>query len=52
MNKRTVSLIVLGVFVGAVIGGVLGELFGWMLPESVVKEFFLTPLSFDLEGLV
>ena len=44
MNKRTVSLIVLGVFVGAVIGGVLGELFGWMLPESVVKEFFLTPL--------
>ena len=44
MNKRTVSLIVLGVFVGAVIG--------WMLPESVVKEFFLTPLFFDLGGLV
>ena len=52
MNKRTVSLIVLGVFVGAIIGGVLGELFGWMLPESVVKEFFLTPLFFDLGGLV
>ena len=44
MNKRTVSLIILGVFTGAIIGGVLGELFGWMLPQGVVKEFFLTPL--------
>ena len=51
MNKRTVSLIILGVFTGAIIGGVLGELFGWMLPQGVVKEFFLTPLSFDIGGL-
>ena len=51
MNKRTVSLIILGVFTGAIIGGVLGELFGWMLHQGVVKEFFLTPLSFDIGGL-
>ena len=51
MNKRTVSLIILGVFTGAIIGGVLGELFGWMLPLGVVKEFLLTPLSFDIGGL-
>ena len=51
MNKRTVSLIVIGVFVGAIIGGVIGELFGWILPQGVVKEFFLTPLSFDIGGL-
>tara|TARA_B100000003_G_C10909390_1_gene362559 strand:- start:48 stop:335 length:288 start_codon:yes stop_codon:yes gene_type:complete len=51
MNKRSISLIVIGLFIGAAIGGVLGNLLGWILPEGVVKDFFLTSLSFDIGGL-
>jgi hypothetical protein len=51
MNKRNLSLIILGLFVGAAIGGVLGNLLGWVLPEGVVKSFFLTSMSLDLGGL-
>ena len=51
MNKRNLSLIILGLFVGAAIGGVLGNLLGWVLPEGVVKAFFLTSISLDLGGL-
>ena len=32
----------IGLLVGAIIGGVIGNLMGWMLPEGVVKDFFLT----------
>ena len=31
-----------------VIGGVIGNLLGWSLPEGVVKDFFLTSLTFDI----
>ncbi|MDD3806540.1 MAG: DUF4321 domain-containing protein [Candidatus Marinimicrobia bacterium] len=31
---------------GAIIGGIIGELFGMILPESVVKEFLLTKYTF------
>lgn len=51
MNKRNLSLIIVGLFIGAAIGGVLGNLLGWVLPEGVVKDFFLTSLSLDLGGL-
>ena len=51
MNKRNLSLIILGLFVGAAIGGVLGNLLGWVLPEGVVKTFFLTSMSLALGGL-
>ena len=47
MRKRNISLIIIGLFIGAAIGGVLGSLMGWLLPEGVVKDFFLT--SFDLD---
>ncbi len=47
MKNRDVSLIALGLLTGAIIGGVIGNLMGWMLPEGVVKDFFLT--SFDLD---
>ena len=50
MNKRNISLIVIGLFIGAAIGGVLGTLMGWLLPEGVVKDFFLTSISFDFLG--
>ncbi|MBJ12902.1 MAG: hypothetical protein CMG62_07505 [Candidatus Marinimicrobia bacterium] len=51
MNKRSVSLIAVGLFVGAAIGGVIGNLLGWILPSGVVKDFFLTSLSIDIGGL-
>jgi len=51
MKKRNVSLIAVGLFVGAAIGGVIGNLLGWILPSGVVKDFFLTSLSIDIGGL-
>ena len=47
MKNRDVSLIAIGLLIGAIIGGVIGNLMGWMLPEGVVKDFFLT--SFNIE---
>jgi len=51
MNNRNLSLIVVGLFIGAAIGGVTGNILGWALPDGVVKDFFLTSLIFDLGGL-
>ncbi len=52
MTKRSLALIALTLFVGAMAGTLTGELFGWILPEGVVKDFFLTSVTFDLAGLV
>ena len=37
---------------GTLFGSLLGELLGWVLPDSVVKEFFLKSVEFNLAGLV
>ena len=47
MKNRDLSLIAIGLLIGAIIGGVIGNIMGWMLPEGVVKDFFLT--SFDVD---
>ena len=52
MHKRQIHIIVLSLFVGALFGGVFGNIFALILPESVVKDFFLTSITFDLGGLV
>ena len=52
MKKRKVHFIVLSLFIGAIFGGVVGNIFSLVLPESVVKDFFLTSITFDLGGLV
>ena len=52
MKKRKLHFIVLSIFVGAIFGGVVGNIFSLVLPESVVKDFFLTSITFDLGGLV
>ncbi len=51
MNKRTLGFIFIVLFSGAVIGSVLGELIGWIMPDGVVKKFFLTGIELDLAGL-
>ena len=48
MKNRDISLIALGLLTGAIIGGVIGNLMGWMLPEGVVKDFFLTSFNLDI----
>jgi len=52
MKKRNLHVIVLSLFIGAIFGGVIGNIFALILPESVVKDFFLTSITFDLGGLV
>ena len=52
MKKRKLHIIVLSLFIGAIFGGVFGSIFSLVLPESVVKDFFLTSITFDLGGLV
>ena len=52
MKKRKLHIIVLSLFIGAIFGGVIGNIFALVLPESVVKDFFLTSITFDLGGLV
>ncbi len=52
MKKRKLHIIVLSLFIGAIFGGVVGNIFSLVLPESVVKYFFLTSITFDLGGLV
>jgi len=52
MKSRDISLIIIGLFSGAMIGGVIGNLLAWLLPDGVVKDFFLTSLTFDIAGLI
>ena len=41
MRRRPLGSYVIIVLLGAVIGSVLGQLLGLILPEGVVKEFFI-----------
>jgi len=50
MNKRSIAIIVLILFFGTLFGTLIGEFLGWMLPESVVKDFFLKSIDFSLGG--
>ncbi len=52
MTKRSIILIVLGLLVGAMTGTLIGEFLAYILPDGVVKEFFLTSIHFDLAGIV
>ncbi|MEA3286835.1 MAG: DUF4321 domain-containing protein [Candidatus Marinimicrobia bacterium] len=44
-RRRNVKIIVLMIFSGAIIGTVLGDVAAALLPESVVRDFFV--LAFD-----
>ena len=52
MAKRSIALITITLFVGAMAGTLTGELLGLILPEGVVKDFFLTGVSFNFGGLM
>ena len=49
MRKITFRNLVLFIFLGAIIGSALGELIGLLIPEGVVKEFFIrsATIGFD-----
>ena len=47
MNKRSISIILLTLFIGTFFGTLLGEILAWILPQSVVRDFFLK--SVDLK---
>ena len=52
MDKRSISVLILILFFGTLFGTLIGELLGFLLPDSVVKEFFLKSIDFNLGGLV
>ena len=52
LNKRSLTIIVLILFFGTLFGTLLGELLGWILPDSVVREFFLKSINFNLGSVV
>ena len=41
-KNRSISFIFLVLFIGIIIGAILSQLVGGILPEGVVKDFFLT----------
>ena len=52
MSSRTISLIGVGIFAGAMIGTALGQFLGYVLPEkSTVKQFFLTTFDFSFGSI-
>jgi len=49
MRKRSFTYFFLVLLFGAIIGTALGELIGFLLPESVVKQFFLRSANIGFE---
>ena len=41
MRQRSLGFIIVIIFIGAIIGTALGELVAFILPDGVVKQFFL-----------
>ena len=44
-KKRTIAFIFLVLFMGIITGSIISQLVGGILPEGVVKDFFLTSRS-------
>ena len=44
-QKRTTAFIFLILFIGIIAGSILSQIIGILLPEGVVKDFFLTSRS-------
>ena len=48
-NKKSVWLMIFLLFMGAMVGSALGEVIGLILPDGVVKEFFLNAVQGGLD---
>lgn len=45
MKRKNLGLIIVIVFIGALIGSALGEVVAYLIPNGVVKQFFLKSVS-------
>lgn len=53
MKRRlSISWVLLAVVLGALMGSALGEVIGLVLPDGVVKEFFLRAATFGINPAV
>ncbi len=48
MARKSLGYIVLVIVLGAMIGTLFGKLIGFVLPDGVVKEFFLKEANFEI----
>ena len=48
MAKKSIGKLILVVILGAMVGSLLGHLIGLVLPEGVVKQFFLTSANLEV----
>lgn len=48
MRKRSLGWILIVILLGAVMGSILGEVLGLILPEGVVRDFFLRAAQFSV----
>ncbi|MFQ6675458.1 MAG: DUF4321 domain-containing protein [Fidelibacterota bacterium] len=49
-RRRSIKMIVIMLFVGAILGTLLGDVLAHVLPEGVVKQFFLQGVTISLGG--
>jgi hypothetical protein len=49
LRRRSWSIVLFAVLIGALIGSALGELLGAILPQGVVKEFFLRAVHLGVD---
>jgi hypothetical protein len=48
MRKKSIGWILVIILLGALVGSALGEILAYVLPQGVVKEFFLRSAVFTL----
>lgn len=47
-HRLSIGWVLLAVILGALMGSALGEVIGLVLPDGVVKEFFLKAVTFGI----
>jgi len=50
-RKRSIAILFISLILGAAIGTILGEVLGLVLPEGVVKQFFLQSVSWGVSPI-
>lgn len=52
MHRRSLGFVLLVLLMGAMVGSLFGSGLAYVLPEGVVKDFFLKTIDFSLGGLL